>query len=270
MVKGLQRLTVMCAFAMPVLWQPVVAIAESTDRPAVTSEQASAQQDVADTPDADARRKAAVRENGGELKNKAARSQATSRTRDQDAEKAALALVKLHLPELQGLLDRLRANEPRQYNRAITDLARSARRLEVIKNRDERLYQIEVEVLKSQQAVNLLTAKLRVRDSEPDRQRLRQALARLQQSQVRRAQYDVQLLEDRVARMQQQLEQAHARLEQRKQSPREDLEQAFSAAIKRAGRPLSAPESDADSASPRSADTTEKSQPEKKHKRKSN
>ena len=89
---------------------------------------------------------------------------------DRDTEAKALALVKTHLPELNDVLGRLHTKQPRQYDRAIRDLAKSVRKLELAENRDQELYEIELELLKAQTQANLLTAKLKVRDSQSDRQ----------------------------------------------------------------------------------------------------
>ena len=75
-----------------------------------------------------------------------------------ETEVLAWQLVETHLPELNIVLDRLRTGEPRQYQRAISDLARSAKKLEAFRKRDEQLFEIEVELLKTQHAVSLLTA----------------------------------------------------------------------------------------------------------------
>jgi hypothetical protein len=155
---------------------------------------------------------------------------------DRKTEAAALKLVQDHLPELKGVLHRLRADEPRQYNRAISDLARSAKRLEVAKNRDVALFEIEAETLKAQNAVSLLTAKLKVRDNESDRQLLRRAAVRLQQAQIARAQYDVDSLQARLRRTKQQLESAQQRLDGRREELDHDSEKSYLAALKRAGR----------------------------------
>ncbi len=155
---------------------------------------------------------------------------------DRDTEAVALNLVDTHLPELKSVMQRLRADEPRQYARAVADLARSAKKLEIARNRDQSLYEIEAEMLKAQNAASLLTAKLKVRDSESDRQRLRRAVSRLQQAQVARAQYEVESLRARIKRTEQQLENAQQRLQARREGLDQELEKSYIAALKKAGR----------------------------------
>jgi hypothetical protein len=156
-------------------------------------------------------------------------------TIDQESETQALQLVETHLPELSEVLKRLQSKEPRHYDQAIRDLLKSARKLEQVKNRDERLYDIEVEVLKSQSAVNLLTAKLKVRDSQADRKSLREALKRLQEAQVTRAQYDVAIFQERLERTQDLLDAAKKRLES-KQPGEAEFEERYMALLHKAGR----------------------------------
>lgn len=155
---------------------------------------------------------------------------------DRETESKAIGLVKAHLPELNDVLDRLRADQPRQYDRAIRDLAKSVRKLELAKNRDELLYEIELELLKAQNQVNLLTAKLKVRDSQPDRKKLRDSVARLQQSHVARIQYDVELYRQRLARAKQQFDAAGKRLEAKQSDSQQQLEKTYLGLLRKAGR----------------------------------
>jgi len=155
---------------------------------------------------------------------------------DREIESKAIGLVQSHLPELKNVLDRLRADHPRQYDRAIRDLAKSVRKLELAKNRDEQLYELELELLKAQNQVNLLTAKLKVRDSELDRKTLRDSAARLQQAQVARIQYDVEMYRQRLARAKQQLDAAGERLEAKQNEPELQLEQTYLGLLRKAGR----------------------------------
>lgn len=155
---------------------------------------------------------------------------------DRELESKAIGLVRSHLPELNNVLDRLRADQPRQYDRAIRDLAKSVRKLELAKNRDEQLYELELELLKAQNHVNLLTAKLKVRDSQSDRTQLRDAAARLQQAQVARIQYDVELYRQRLERAKQQLDAAGERLEAKQSDAEQQLEKTYLGLLRKAGR----------------------------------
>ena len=133
----------------------------------------------------------------------------TSPAVDRESERWSSSLVQAHLPELTNVLRQLRAVQPQEYERVIKDLAKAARKLELAQNRDQRLFEIEVELLQAEHHTSLLTAKLKVRDSESDRKRLRDAAKRLHDAQITRAQYDVDVMRLRLARSQQQLELRH-------------------------------------------------------------
>ncbi len=155
---------------------------------------------------------------------------------DKNSESRALDLVDTHLPELKDMLGRLRSSDPREYNRAIRDLWKSARKLDAAKKRDERLFDVEVEVLKSKNQVNLLTAKLKVRDSQSDRDSLRVAAQRWQHAQVARAQYDVEAFEIRLERAKKTLEASRQRLQAMQSKIDEQVEKTYTSLLRKAGR----------------------------------
>jgi hypothetical protein len=157
-------------------------------------------------------------------------------TEDRETEKIVQQLVQAHLPELTKVLSQLRAVQPQEYDRVIKDLARSARKLEIAQNRDQHLFEIEVELLQAEYHASLLTARLKVRDSESDRKQLREAAKRLQHAQIARAEYDVNAFRQRLARSQQQLESAVARLEARKNEAEDQLEKSYLNMLRKAGR----------------------------------
>ena len=147
-----------------------------------------------------------------------------------------MGLVQDHLPELKKLLENLKKENPRQYDAAIRDLAKSARRLTTIKNRDEEWFEIEVEMLKTQSSIKLLTAKLKVRDSQADRKLLRDTAKRLHQAELAKAQYNVRYLQERADKAQQQLSTAKTRLESIEDNSESRLEKSYLGFLKNAGR----------------------------------
>lgn len=177
---------------------------------------------------------------------------------DSAAQSAAQQLVQQHLPELKPVLQRLRSSDPRQYQRAVNDLARSARKLETAKNRDERLYEIEVEALQARNAVNLLTAKLKVRDNQADRKSLRKAVERLQQSAIARVQYDVDTLQARMQGLQRQLQNAKQRLQSRTDEAANEADRNYVLSLRKAGRRPTTPTADRQPAEqrPKASDKT--------------
>ncbi|NNE00667.1 MAG: hypothetical protein HKN47_25405 [Pirellulaceae bacterium] len=157
-------------------------------------------------------------------------------TVDADQERAATELVQTHLPELTKLLDRLKQDDQRQYNLAIRDLAKSARRLDMAKNRDQEFYEIEVELLKTQSSIKLLTAKLKVRDNQADRESLRQAAQRFQDAELAKARYNIRMLKERVERTEQLLATANKRLASIEDDRQSHLEKKYTGFLRSAGR----------------------------------
>jgi hypothetical protein len=155
---------------------------------------------------------------------------------DNQSEQRALELVSNHLPDLGKLLQRLKSDNQRQYDLAIRDLAKSAKRLEYAKSRDEDLYEIEVEILKSQSSVKILAAKLKVRDSDSGRKQLRQSVRRQLNAEIAKADYTVRLLKERADKAQEQLSAAKKRMDSLKQESDVQLEKKYSVLLRNAGR----------------------------------
>lgn len=155
---------------------------------------------------------------------------------DRDTIQRANNLVSSHLPSLKSVLARLRDDQPREYDRAVRDLARSARKLDSAKSRDERLYELELELLQAQTEATLLTAKLKVRDNAADRRRLKNAAVRLQQAQISRSEYDIAMYKQRLERTQQLLKAAEEKLAQKQQNRDEAVEKSYSTMLRKAGR----------------------------------
>ncbi len=168
-------------------------------------------------------------------------SEATAETRD--TERVVQDLVQSHLPELTSVLKQLRNVQPEAYERALRDLFKAARRLELAEKRDQRLFEIEVELLQAQYQASLLTARLKVRDSESDRRKLRNAAARLQQAQIRRTEYDVDVFRKRLERAQKQLDSAVTRLKSRKNDADAQLDKSYQMMLRKAGRDIQQSES---------------------------
>ena len=154
---------------------------------------------------------------------------------DAKTERSVLQLVRTHLPEIDRMLSRLRESNRADYQRAIRDLAKSVRKLELAKKRDEALFEIEVQILKARSNVNLLTAKLKLRDSDSDRHSLRKAGERLLQAEAARDQYDVRVLEERLANTKRQIDALKKRIADKKSHSDSVLEKNYVAYLRRAG-----------------------------------
>ena len=153
-----------------------------------------------------------------------------------ELERKATSLVSAHLPELAPVLEKLKKSNPKQYELAIRDLAKSVRRLETAKTRDQELFEIEVEILKTQSDTRLLAAKLKVRDKKSDRDALRRAVERLHGAELQKQRYNIRETKKRLARTQQQLAAAEKRLKTLEDSRESYLEKNYQSLLKTAGR----------------------------------
>ncbi|TWU59333.1 hypothetical protein Poly51_21210 [Rubripirellula tenax] len=153
-----------------------------------------------------------------------------------DVESKVLELVDIHLPELGTMLDRLRDVDSRQYERAIRDLAKWARRLDTARKRDTELYKIEVSLLKAESAVNLLSAKLKVRDNPADRKSLRVAMDRLHDARLSRANYDVDVMKQRLQRAETAFDSANDRFQAIQSKTADEREEEYVGLLRKVGR----------------------------------
>ena len=155
---------------------------------------------------------------------------------DPQQERQVLKMVRNHLPELQTLLDRLKDKEPRQYGIAIRNLSKSARRLEIARRRGEEAFEIEVNVIQAQSAVNLLIAKLKVRDNKKDRQALREAAERLSVAELARSRYELSLMQSRLERLREQVATAKERIEQRESQLDQTIQKNYQSFLRKSGQ----------------------------------
>ncbi|MCO8124240.1 hypothetical protein NHH03_21030 [Stieleria sp. TO1_6] len=164
---------------------------------------------------------------------------------DEDLERGVLQMVQQHLPDIKVLLDQLREKEPRQYEMAIRNLAKSSRRLQAAEKRGEQSFELEVQIIKAQSAINLLIAKLKVRDNDKDRQSLREATKRFEHAELARARYELGLIESRLGKMQEQFDAAKERLQVKQSQLQPNIDKAFQTYLRKSGRkPLPPPGDD--------------------------
>jgi len=172
------------------------------------------------------------------------RDRRSSRTADQ-VEDRVLEMVDAHLPHLTVLLDRLRQKEPQRYESAIRGLSRWARRLATAKRRGPQAYELELQIVKAMSSVDLLVAKLMVRDDKEDRAALRDAAEEVKRAELARAQFEADQLRRRLEKMQQQWRSAKERVDQRQSDLSQDTHEFFRQALRKAGR-IDAPRKDTD------------------------
>ena len=139
-----------------------------------------------------------------------------------DEQPSGLWLAERHLPELLPVLNYLRDHQPEQYDTALSDLERAAKRLEVQRRRGQAHYRVALARWRTQGAIDLLKARLKVRHSEADARQLLAEMQRLQQIDLRRLTLDAEALKRREATLRQRAEQAE-KLAQRAGQQRDEL-----------------------------------------------
>lgn len=153
-----------------------------------------------------------------------------------DVEAEVLQMVRTHLPPFEVLLDRLRQKQPTQYRVAVRDLARAHRRLQNAEKRGPDFYEIEVASVKTHFNVDLLVAKLKVRDNDADREALREAVEKLRLADLAKTKYELGMLETRLKRTQRAINEARQHL-QNLESPAGDFTRVqYESLLKKAGR----------------------------------
>lgn len=151
-------------------------------------------------------------------------------------EQLAHELVREHLPKLVPLLKQLKTDQPRQYERAVWDLARSAKKLNAAKKRDDQLFEVELEFLKAETEANLIAARLKVRDNPNDRKHLRESVARLHAAKQSKMRYEIEIYQKRLARDQALLTTAEQRLSDFEGNPKNTVAESYLAMLRKAGR----------------------------------
>ncbi len=148
-----------------------------------------------------------------------------------DREAAALEFVKEHQPELARLLEYLRRNQPRQYQRALRELARTAERLKLSRERDPRRYELELQAWQVRSRIDLLAAKWQVQPDEKIKERLRAAIAEQMTLQK-------QILERERDKVAQRLKTVESQLERLDEMGSAEMEQRLKAATEGRPKPL--------------------------------
>jgi L-2-hydroxyglutarate oxidase LhgO len=93
-----------------------------------------------------------------------------------EREEAVMAFVKEHHPALAELLVQLKTGSPKEYEQAMRELFRTSERLAQIQERDPQQHKLEIKLWQAQSRVQLLTARLKMSDSQELREQLRAAL----------------------------------------------------------------------------------------------
>lgn len=94
-----------------------------------------------------------------------------------EREAAARTFAKQHHPELLELLDVLKAKRPNRYATAIRELYNTCESLNRIRERDPERYELELRLWKATSRIQVLAARLTMRDSADLERELRRAIA---------------------------------------------------------------------------------------------
>ncbi|WP_425618846.1 hypothetical protein NA78x_002562 [Anatilimnocola sp. NA78] len=84
--------------------------------------------------------------------------------------------VERNHPELAQLLSHLKANQPKEYERAVRDLFRVTEKLAMVHERDSRQYDLELKAWQAQSRAQLLVARLKMGESESENEELKKQL----------------------------------------------------------------------------------------------
>ncbi|QDU97343.1 hypothetical protein [Lignipirellula cremea] len=123
-----------------------------------------------------------------------------------EREAAALSFVREHHKQLADLLVALERTNQREYKRAIRDLSRHCERMAQVRERDPRLYALELESWKSRSRIQLLVARLRMDESPEFRQQLRDELEKLADQRLALLKHSQARLQERLNTVERQIE----------------------------------------------------------------
>ena len=127
-----------------------------------------------------------------------------------EAEAQAMALVREHLPELAEVLEPLKATNPGEYRKAITDLATEARTQTDIRAKNPARADLALAAWQAQTRVELIAAQLANTPSAERASQLHAAIEARVAVDIRRHQFEADQAEAAVARARENLARAEA------------------------------------------------------------
>ncbi len=142
--------------------------------------------------------------NSSEAKKRAARKSVPLPER----EAAALTFVRKHHDDLGQLLVYLKENNPGAYRQAILDLYRTSQRLAQYHDRgDNERYNLELKVWQARSRIQLIVANMKMGQSDDLKAQLKDALREQIELKVQILQHDRQRWAERIAKLDEQLDQ---------------------------------------------------------------
>lgn len=94
-----------------------------------------------------------------------------------ERESAVMTFVERNHPALKDLLGSLKTSRPKEYERAIRDLYQTSERLANLKERDPRLFELELKNWTLRSQIQLLAAQMAMSSSDDIRSKLRELLS---------------------------------------------------------------------------------------------
>lgn len=129
-----------------------------------------------------------------------------SKQQREEREKVAIAFAKEHHPALERLLNSLRDMDKKEYTKAVRELARVSDRLNSLKQRNPRVYQLQLDIWKANSSATLLSARVELNPyNEKLYEELRAALEKKRTLQRRLLQEELERATQRVERLEQNL-----------------------------------------------------------------
>lgn len=130
-----------------------------------------------------------------------------------EREAAARTFVKLHHPELEDLLDRLKKSQTQHYQRAIRELFQTSETLTDLAAKDARRHALALEAWKLKSRADLLTAQARRTQSQSARDELKEIVAKQIDVQIRQHELDRERAAQRVKALDASIERLRAQRE---------------------------------------------------------
>ena len=153
-----------------------------------------------------------------------------------EAEAGAMALVRQHLPELARVLEPLKATNPAEYGKAMTELAAEARSQADLRAKNPARADLALEAWQARTRVELIAAQLANSPGSEQESQLRTAIEarvdvdiRRQRFEVEQAEASVQRVRDNLARVEKNRDRAVESLRKAEQSRSAKVENRFRA-----------------------------------------
>ena len=139
----------------------------------------------------------------------------------ESSESSGLDLARQHLPELVPVLEYLRSKEPDRYRKAILDLDRAVKRLELQRRRGQAFFDVALRQWQARGKIDLIKARLKVRPTAKDRDSLLVEMSRVREIELERLELERESVRQRERIASQRLTQAAQVVDRLKQQARE-------------------------------------------------